>query len=216
MSSKGGTPTGPTIDGTSRNSRLVAARGRRRVRSAPLSSSSKDALDGRLSAVLDDERPTLQRLGLLAADVWERGASLDFSTRGNLPTAERSAGTTWRRFERRRPRPLDVWRVGGILETNTRPAFVGLLKRFNEGETNMSPAKKELDLSIYQGRFAARLRELREKAGLSQVELAERLNVPRSNIARWETAANIPALKLFPALANALKLKKTKDLLPNE
>lgn len=80
----------------------------------------------------------------------------------------------------------------------------------------MSPAKKELDLSTYQGRFAARLRELREKAGLSQVELAERLNVPRSNIARWETAANVPALKLFPALANALKLKKTKDLLPNE
>lgn len=80
----------------------------------------------------------------------------------------------------------------------------------------MTPAKKELDLSTYQARFAARLRELRVKAGLSQVELAERLNVPQSTVSRWETAANAPPLNLAPTLAKVLKLKKTKDLFPVE
>lgn len=75
---------------------------------------------------------------------------------------------------------------------------------------------KELDLSTYQGRFAARLRELREAAGLSQVELAAAVGVPQSTLSRWETGGNVPALKLFPVLAKALKLKKTKDLYPDE
>lgn len=80
----------------------------------------------------------------------------------------------------------------------------------------MSPAKKELDLSTYQARFAARLRELREKAGLSQVELAAAVGVQQNTLSRWETAANAPAMGTFPALAKALKLDKVKDLFPDE
>lgn len=80
----------------------------------------------------------------------------------------------------------------------------------------MSPAKKELDLSTYQARFAARLRELRTKAGLSQVELAAALEVAQNTVSQWETGNHSPTVGIFPALARALKLKKTKDLLPNE
>lgn len=67
----------------------------------------------------------------------------------------------------------------------------------------MTPPKREPDLTTYAGRFAARLRELRQAAGLTQAEAAERLGLPQHVISRWERGEHAPSLKQFPAIAKA-------------
>lgn len=80
----------------------------------------------------------------------------------------------------------------------------------------MTRAKREPDLSTYSGRFAARLRELREKAKLSQAEAAERLGVTQIAVSRWETGSVLPRFDFLPTIAIVFNVKKTKDLFPNE
>lgn len=53
-------------------------------------------------------------------------------------------------------------------------------------------------------RIAARIRERREAVGLSQSELARRIDVDRQQVAAWESARNKPAEDSFLALARAL------------
>lgn len=88
----------------------------------------------------------------------------------------------------------------------------------------MSPAPKQPDQSTYSGRFAARLRQLREKAGLSVEEvvaLVTRHNDSgRSSPAvpsyyKWEQGSTSPHIDLIPVIARALKLKP-RDLLPEK
>ena len=52
--------------------------------------------------------------------------------------------------------------------------------------------------------FAARLRELRLKAGLSQEALAARLGVSAQSVSKWENAANWPEAALILPLARLL------------
>jgi transcriptional regulator with XRE-family HTH domain len=52
--------------------------------------------------------------------------------------------------------------------------------------------------------FGARLRELRERAGLTQRDLADRSGVPQANIARWEQGIRTPLVVAIPPLAEAL------------
>lgn len=52
--------------------------------------------------------------------------------------------------------------------------------------------------------FAGRLRELREAAGLTQLQLAEHVGVQRLSIARWETGYMEPSWSNVLALAAAL------------
>jgi transcriptional regulator with XRE-family HTH domain len=52
--------------------------------------------------------------------------------------------------------------------------------------------------------FAGRLRELREAAGLTQGELAERVGVIREAVARWEAGRREPGWSNVLALAEAL------------
>lgn len=47
--------------------------------------------------------------------------------------------------------------------------------------------------------------ELREKAGLTQSALAEKLGVDRSAVAKWESGAASPSFAKVPKLAEALK-----------
>ena len=76
--------------------------------------------------------------------------------------------------------------------------------------------RKEIDLTTYEGRFAARLKELREKAKLSPEQAAEEIGVSFVTLYDWEAGRKIPALQKFPKISAVYKLKKTKDLLPNE
>ena len=49
-----------------------------------------------------------------------------------------------------------------------------------------------------------RIREMRIKAGLSQKELAEKMNVAQPSVHSWETNTKEPAAGRLPALAAAL------------
>jgi transcriptional regulator with XRE-family HTH domain len=76
--------------------------------------------------------------------------------------------------------------------------------------------RKQVDTSTYEGRFAARLKELREKAKLTAEQAAERMGIVPSAIYGWESGRNRPTIADLPKIAEALKLKKIKDILPNE
>jgi transcriptional regulator with XRE-family HTH domain len=52
--------------------------------------------------------------------------------------------------------------------------------------------------------FSARLRELREAAGLTQEQLAGRVGVKRDAVARWEARVREPSWSNVVALAEAL------------
>lgn len=85
----------------------------------------------------------------------------------------------------------------------------------------MNPAKKETDQATYSGRFAARLRLLREKAGLTVDEVVAAMELQgyttaRRSIYNWEQAKTSPPLNAFPLLAQVLKLKTVRSLIPEE
>jgi DNA-binding XRE family transcriptional regulator len=50
-----------------------------------------------------------------------------------------------------------------------------------------------------------KIKELRCAAGLTQMQLAEKLGVSRATIAMWETGQNWPSAQMLPALAEALQ-----------
>lgn len=52
--------------------------------------------------------------------------------------------------------------------------------------------------------LAARLRELRERAGLTQQQLADRVKVTRDAVARWEAGRREPSLSNALAIVKAL------------
>src|SRR5438309_11144439 len=56
---------------------------------------------------------------------------------------------------------------------------------------------------------ATLIREARRRAGLSQVELAERLSRPQSSVARWERGARTPSLEVVREVAQACGLELT-------
>jgi len=76
--------------------------------------------------------------------------------------------------------------------------------------------RKEVDVSTYEGRFAARLKALREKAGLSHEEAAEQIGVSSTTVYHWESGRVIPAVPKFPKISEAYGVGKTRYLLPNE
>lgn len=78
----------------------------------------------------------------------------------------------------------------------------------------MSPAARKPDETTYSGRFAARLRMLRENAGLSVEDVVERIHKFNKSSRKspkapayygWERASGGPHFDLMPALAKALK-----------
>ena len=81
----------------------------------------------------------------------------------------------------------------------------------------MSPRpRKKIDLDTYEGRFARRLVELREKAGLTVEEAAEQIGVCAAAIYDWEKGRRRPDIKKFPKISEVYNLKWVKDLLPKE
>lgn len=69
----------------------------------------------------------------------------------------------------------------------------------------MSRKRKEIDTSTYQGRFAVRLRALREKRKMTVDELSEKCGISRSTLFNWESATSKPLIdESFINLVNAL------------
>jgi len=78
------------------------------------------------------------------------------------------------------------------------------------------PRKNDkIDTNTYCGRFAARLRMLREKEGLTVEELAEKTGIPMITLYTWECGRRTPVKEEFPALAEALNVN-VRNLLPKE
>lgn len=51
------------------------------------------------------------------------------------------------------------------------------------------------------------IKERREKLGLSQRDLAKKMNVSQATVAMWETGVTSPIAKRLPILAKLLKCK---------
>ena len=73
--------------------------------------------------------------------------------------------------------------------------------------------RKEIDTSTYTGRFALRLRSLREKKGLSVDEFSAKTGIPRQTLYNWESNISQPPIGQLPVLAEGLGVKIAK-LLP--
>ena len=50
----------------------------------------------------------------------------------------------------------------------------------------------------------AMIKHLREKSGMTQAELAERIGVSSKTVSKWETAKGLPDISLLQPLAQAL------------
>ena len=77
------------------------------------------------------------------------------------------------------------------------------------------------DESTYSGRFAARLRMLREKAGLTVDQVAQAISADGHTAAaraiyNWEQGKTSPPVNAYPPLSRALGLKSVRALLPEE
>ncbi len=79
----------------------------------------------------------------------------------------------------------------------------------------MSPARKPPDTSTYSGRFAVRLRMLREKAGLTVEELAEAMEVTPTTVYDWESTKSAPKIAVLLDLAAALGVT-VRSLMPGK
>lgn len=79
----------------------------------------------------------------------------------------------------------------------------------------MARRRKEVDDSTYAGRFAVRLRALREGKGLTVEELAEKTGIPIRTLYTWENCTRSPINEDLPKLAKVLGMK-TRNLLPED
>src|SRR5436309_13666713 len=64
-------------------------------------------------------------------------------------------------------------------------------------------------------RFGTRLRSLRERAGMSQTQLAEKVGVSQGNVATWERNAAVPPADMVARLAAALGATSAKLTQPS-
>jgi ribosome-binding protein aMBF1 (putative translation factor) len=88
--------------------------------------------------------------------------------------------------------------------------------RFSKNSPMMTPARKSPDLNLYSGRFASRLLSFREKAGLTQEDVAKAMGVSISAVFRWESGQHHPDPDALPQLAKLLGLKNVRLLFPIE
>ena len=71
----------------------------------------------------------------------------------------------------------------------------------------MANKRKEVDGKMYSGRFAIRLRTLREKAGLTVEDIAGLTSIPKRTLYRWEAGLREPPYDALPILAKAYGVK---------
>jgi transcriptional regulator with XRE-family HTH domain len=68
---------------------------------------------------------------------------------------------------------------------------------------------------MYSGRFAARLRTLRERAGLTIEDMVAQTGFPQKTLYNWEAGLRMPPVDAYPILAAAIGVK-VRTLLPDE
>lgn len=73
-----------------------------------------------------------------------------------------------------------------------------LLKLTDDDSTLHRTDDFDVDMSI----FIMRLKQLRNKANLSQLELARKTNLPQPSINHWEMGTHIPSATVIVTLAN--------------
>ena len=74
----------------------------------------------------------------------------------------------------------------------------------------MPKPRKEVDTSTYTGRFAVRLRTLREKKKMTVLELAELTGIPFQTLHRWESGERCPVNEQILLVAEALKINVSR------
>ena len=79
----------------------------------------------------------------------------------------------------------------------------------------MSPARKEPDTSTYSGRFAVRLRALREKAGMTVEEVADATGIPFKTYYNWEASRSLPSIDKLPDIAEVFGVE-IRTILPKK
>ena len=79
----------------------------------------------------------------------------------------------------------------------------------------MSRKRKEVDTSTYSGRFAVRLRMLRDKTGMSADAFAEKHGFNRATWYAWEIGRMTPSFDKLPDIAKAFGLS-VRTLIPKE
>jgi len=88
-------------------------------------------------------------------------------------------------------------------------------KTKQKDKKSVSRNRKEVDTSTYSGRFAVRLRALRDKTGMSADEFAVTNGFARTTWYNWESGIKSPPIDKFPDIAQAFGLSIAK-LLPKE
>ena len=79
----------------------------------------------------------------------------------------------------------------------------------------MARPRNEPDTTMFSGKFAVRLRTLREKAGLTIEDLVAQTGFPKRTLYRWEAGLRTPPVDAYPILAAAFGVK-VRTLLPEE
>ena len=79
----------------------------------------------------------------------------------------------------------------------------------------MPRPRNTVDTSTYSGRFAARMRALREKTGMTIPELAEKTGVSVATLYSWENASRSPVNDDLLNVAKGLNVN-VRNLLPKE
>jgi transcriptional regulator with XRE-family HTH domain len=75
--------------------------------------------------------------------------------------------------------------------------------------------RKEVDTSTYSGRFAVRLRALRDKTGMSADAFAEKHGFARTTFYSWESGIRTPSFDELPKIAQAFGIS-VRTLIPKE
>ncbi len=84
----------------------------------------------------------------------------------------------------------------------------------------MARPAKPIDESTYAGRFAARLRTLREKAGLTGEQMAQAITeagyeCTKATWHSWESSRTETPIRALPAMAKVLR-RTPRSLLPEK
>lgn len=85
----------------------------------------------------------------------------------------------------------------------------------------MSRSQKDPDMDTYSGRVAARIRNLREEAGLTVEEVVTKMEkhgyqTTVQTFYKWENGMRKIHLDAIPAFAKTIKLKNYQEVFPKK